>query len=458
MALVVGVGAVVLPVRPASAAVPPQLSIDAVRVELPATVEGTPSASEVVTVTNLGPGTMTGLTVGQPDLGYVDRTTTCGSTLAAGATCTVSLRLDGTIPVLDGQQVYLPARIRLTAAGGASALITAEGAVVASAAQFPWLQVTPRQLELGPAALGSATAPKTVTIRNQHDGPVAGLSSLTSPDARFEIVDNTCSDPLPAGGTCTYGVRYRPTKAGLPVSIISAPQAPYNLITVRGGGPYTVNQAFSRLVFCSFINRTPTFANIVDMARKFDAGTESKRTTVTRYALSEAWTADFVANFFYYQGYGSTDAYAKAKPYVAQLRAGERSRASVEVELNSSDETFAAAGKGSIPTWVDWLYVHYLNRPSDASGRAYWIAKAEANGRSWVVAKFYDHIANRRRRVEVLYNNALNRPPDPSGMAYWSERIRHDGDVSLMINLTLSPEFLRRSQAWPLNDPSVIPD
>ena len=124
--------------------------------------------------------------------------TTCGATLAAGASCTVSVS-------------FTP-----TAAGARSGGLNintelgVKSAVLAGTGQAPSGSLS--AVDFGSVAVGNAPT-QASTLTNTGVGPL----SVTVPTAAsvsgtdFGFVSTTCGSSLPVGGTCVVTVRFQPT-------------------------------------------------------------------------------------------------------------------------------------------------------------------------------------------------------------------------------------------------------
>jgi len=100
------------------------------------------------------------------------------------------------------------------------------------------------------------------------------------------------------------------------------------------------------------------------------------------------------------------------------------------------------------------LYLAYFKRPPDPDGFAYWQRQLDA-GRGLINAakKFAESPEFKRTYgslsnadfIELVYQNVLGRPSDPTGKAYWLTRLdnktKNRGDV--MINFSESSENVR---------------
>ena len=159
---------------------------------------GTSSVVKTLTVTNnLG----TALSVSSIAVsGDFAQTNTCGTSVAAGANCTVSVTFTptatgsrtGTLTITDSAN-NSPQTVSL--AGNGVVPVT----------------VTPATLVFGSVAVTATSAAKTVTVTNKQPTAVT-VTSITTPSAYAQT--NTCGSLLAAQGTCTVSVTFSPTTTG----------------------------------------------------------------------------------------------------------------------------------------------------------------------------------------------------------------------------------------------------
>ena len=92
------------------------------------------------------------------------------------------------------------------------------GAVVGFDTQI-WMRERPVALDItatlnfGTVDVGSQSAPQNAVVTNTS-GVVITIGSVSPPASPFFITGNSCGGVLPAGGTCTITVVFRPTAAG----------------------------------------------------------------------------------------------------------------------------------------------------------------------------------------------------------------------------------------------------
>lgn len=161
---------------------------------------GTASAAQTVTLTNGGTVAVSGLTiVSTPDFPF---TTTCTSSLAAGANCSVAVTFD---PTASGQRT---GSLNISASGGLTAQVAMVGAAGTAA---PQLMVSPTSLTFASELTGSTSSAQTVTLNNQSSSAVSIGSITTSGDF---AATNTCGSSLAAGASCTAAVTFSPKATG----------------------------------------------------------------------------------------------------------------------------------------------------------------------------------------------------------------------------------------------------
>ncbi|MBB5873403.1 hypothetical protein F4553_006837 [Allocatelliglobosispora scoriae] len=218
---------------------------------------GTTGAPQTVTVTNTGTvsAAVSGITVS----GAFLQTTTCGSAIAAGASCTVSARF---APTATG-----PASGSLTVASNATnptltVALTGTGTTVGTAT----LVASPTSLGFGNQTVGSTSAGQTVTVTNS--GTVAAsIGSVTVSGAFTQ--STTCGSALAAGASCTATVRFAPTATGAAsgtLTVASNATNPTLAVALTGTGTTatTTNLALGKATTTSSVSQSYGGGNAVD--------------------------------------------------------------------------------------------------------------------------------------------------------------------------------------------------
>lgn len=214
------------------------------------------SVDQVATLTNIGVGPLA-LTV--PSAASVTGTefsflsTTCGTSLAAGQSCTVSMRYSAT---------------GVAAAAGVLTVSTGAGAkslTLSGQSQQGVLAVTPKTDAFGTVQIGQTAASGAHTLTNNGNLGIAGLT-LKAP-AGFALATNGCSATLAPAASCSFTVSFTPASA---VSYdanlsITASNAAGTTVALTGAGQAPSASlaalAFGSHAAMSVVDRTTTLTN-----------------------------------------------------------------------------------------------------------------------------------------------------------------------------------------------------
>jgi hypothetical protein len=170
----------------------------------PLTAVGSTSAAQSVTLANLTKAPLTSIAItftGTYANQYAE-TNTCGTTLAAGANCTISVTFKPTVIAAAAATLSIadsdassPQTVDLTGS-------STSGAV----------SVTPNSLSFGNQAVGTTSTAQTVTLTNSGNSalPISSISISGTNAADFSQT-NTCGSSLAAVSSCTISVTFKPT-------------------------------------------------------------------------------------------------------------------------------------------------------------------------------------------------------------------------------------------------------
>jgi len=189
------------------------------------TVAGNISAAKTVTLTNKQAMTLTniGITASAP---FAVASNTCGTSVAAGASCTVGV-------------TFLP-----TAVGAATGTLTFNDSAIASPQTVSLsgtgsapVTFSSNSINFSTVRVGTTSSARTVTLTNHLSSSLAFSSISASPG--FNVASNTCGAGIGAGASCTVGVSFSPTAAGPATgtltftdSAVTSPQ----VVTLSGAG------------------------------------------------------------------------------------------------------------------------------------------------------------------------------------------------------------------------------
>jgi hypothetical protein len=159
---------------------------------------GQPSASQSFTLTNTGNQAAGGLSI-LASSGY-SQTNNCGSSLAAGASCTVSVTFTPPGAAPDNGSISI-------ASGSASASVSLTGT-----GATPTFSLSPMSMAFGAVIVGSNSAAQTYTLQNTGTVPLV-IGATTVPSRAALATDNCSNRSLAAGASCTGSVYINPPSA-----------------------------------------------------------------------------------------------------------------------------------------------------------------------------------------------------------------------------------------------------
>jgi hypothetical protein len=179
-------------------------------------VVNTTSPAKNVTLENTGSGSLsiTSLAVSGTNASRFGQSNNCGTSLAAGASCTISLTFR---PNTTGTR-FATLNISTGAAGRKN--VSLEGVGVAGAT--PAAGLSPGSLALGSLPVGTTSGAGTATLDNAGTGALS-ISSVTITGANpgdFAQTNN-CGSSLPAGSTCTFSITFTPAASGSRTALLS---------------------------------------------------------------------------------------------------------------------------------------------------------------------------------------------------------------------------------------------
>jgi hypothetical protein len=164
------------------------------------TVVGSTATAQSVTLTNSGGSTLTGLGISVSGTGFSLSGTSCGTTLAASASCSFAVTFTpplansgtGTVTISDS-------------ATGSPQLVTLSGTGTASG-----VMLSTNSLAFPNTDVGTTSATMMVTIANTGNGALNVTSITSSTPSTFTLLPNNCVTSIAPMGTCTVSVTFSP--------------------------------------------------------------------------------------------------------------------------------------------------------------------------------------------------------------------------------------------------------
>jgi len=202
---------------------------------------GTTSAAQTITLTNSGNAKLkiTGIAITGTNAGDYAQTNKCGSSLAAGAKCTISVTFT---PSASGSRT---ASVSVTDnASGSPQKVSLSGTGAAPAAGL-----SPTSLTFTGQLVGTGSTAQSVTLSNKGSAALS-LSSvaITGTNAGDFAQSNNCGSSLAASGKCTISVTFTPTASGsrtAAVSVSDNASGSPQTVSLTGTGTTTAGPAAS---------------------------------------------------------------------------------------------------------------------------------------------------------------------------------------------------------------------
>ena len=187
-------------VAPAVSLSPPSLSFVSQTI-------GTSSTVQTITLTNGGSTTLsiTSLVMAGANAGDFAQTNSCGSSVASGGSCTISVTFT---PSASGSRT---ASVSVTDnASGSPQTVGLSGAGVA-----PAVSLSPTSLSFVSQTIGTSSTVQTITLTDSGSATLS-ISSLVMAGANAGdfAQTNTCGSSVASGGSCTIGVTFTPSASG----------------------------------------------------------------------------------------------------------------------------------------------------------------------------------------------------------------------------------------------------
>jgi len=165
----------------------------------------------VVTLTNTGSLALpiTSITRTGTNANQFSQTTTCGASVAVGATCTISVVFKPTTAGVKS------ATLNVNGGGGSGTnSVTLSGTGI-----VPTYTLAPTSIAFADQAVSVASAAQVVTLTNT--GTLAlPITSVTRSGNQFSLT-HTCGTSVAVGASCTISVVFKPTTAGAKTSTLT---------------------------------------------------------------------------------------------------------------------------------------------------------------------------------------------------------------------------------------------
>jgi probable HAF family extracellular repeat protein len=166
---------------------------------------GSVSAAKIVTLKNTGTTslTITAIAIAGTNAGDFAQTHPCGSTLASGASCNVSVTFK---PAASGTRTAVLSVTDNAAGSPQKATLSGIGTAV---------KLSPSSLSFGSVGLGATSPPKTLTVSNVGTTTLSMIGiAINGTDPRDFAQTHNCGTSLAAGRSCALTVTFTPAVLG----------------------------------------------------------------------------------------------------------------------------------------------------------------------------------------------------------------------------------------------------
>jgi len=198
----------------------PAIMFSPTSLTFPTQLIGTSSSAQSVTLTNIGNQTLT-LTSISIGAGFL-QTNNCGSSVGAGASCTITITFRPTKPNTTTASLS----VKDNAAGSPQ--------TVALSGTGTYVTLSPGTLSFGTVTVGQSSTPQVATFTNgaKFALPIKSLT-ITGANPSDFTETNTCQPSVAAGASCNITVTFTPTATGTRTADVSISDG-------GGGSPQTV--------------------------------------------------------------------------------------------------------------------------------------------------------------------------------------------------------------------------
>jgi len=178
-------------------------------------VAGNTSAARTVTLTNNQKVTLTSITASITGSSDYTETNTCGTSLAAGKRCTISVTFAPTVIGAENATLGVAASVAITPS---SVTLTGTGTTPAT--------LTPARVTYTTQKVGTTSPAKVLTLNNLMGIALNNIVIGTTGD--FAISTTTCGSSLAAKTKCTISVTFTPTATGTRMGSLSVTDSAIN--------------------------------------------------------------------------------------------------------------------------------------------------------------------------------------------------------------------------------------
>ena len=248
----------------------------------------TTSAAQTITLTNTGTATLnlTSVAITGTNAGDFAQTNTCGTSVAAGANCSIHVTF------------------RPTATGARSATVTItdnatpspQTAALTGTGGVPTATISPSSVNFGNEIVGTTSVVQNITVTNSGNATLnLTCIVITGTNSGDFAQNNNCGTSVAVGGRCTVSVTFKPTATGTRTAAISfTDNAPGGTQTANLNGVGLAPTAVPSPTSLTFGNQNTGTTSAAQNITLSNTGTANL--TLTSIAITGTNAGDFVQN------------------------------------------------------------------------------------------------------------------------------------------------------------------
>jgi hypothetical protein len=307
---------------------------------------GVTSAAQTVTLSNTGTAALsiTSLALTGANASDFAQTNTCGSSVAAGSSCTISVTFT---PAASGSRT---ASVSITDnASGSPQTVSLSGtgtAVVVS--------LSPTSLAFGNQPVGMTSTVQTVTLSNTGTAALSITSlALTGTNASDFAQSNTCGSSLAASSNCTISVTFTPAASGSRTASVSitdnASGSPQTVSLSGTGTAVVVSLSPTSLAFGNQPVGMTSTAQTVTLSNTGNAAL-----SITSLALTGTNASDFAQSNTCGSSLAAGANCTIAAMFTPSIAGTEAASLSIADNASGSPHTVSLSGAGTHDVILSW--------------------------------------------------------------------------------------------------------
>jgi hypothetical protein len=249
---------------------------------------GSTSATQPLTLSNTGTAALSiaSIAITGANGGDFSETNPCGTSLAAGANCTISVSFKPTALGARAATVTVTDNSNGAASSTQSASLAGTGIVPAG--------LTPASLSFANQLLSTPSATQTLTLSNSNSVAFSVTIAITGTNSSDFSETSTCGTSLAAGANCTISVTFKPTATGTRSGTVSVTEnasgaaSSTQSASLTGTGIVPASLAPTGLTFTSQVVGTTSTTQTLTLSN-----TNSIALSITSVAITGTNSGDF---------------------------------------------------------------------------------------------------------------------------------------------------------------------